>query len=98
MTFSGGAPDHHRACKHETGPNAPYAGGEFRDVSAETREEILIEQKIRLDVDGVIAFDLQVAVLESVPQRVFKELVITMILSLLGECRLPARQAGNFIA
>jgi len=92
MAFAGCASHHHRAREHETRPKTAYDGNEFLHVSAEAGQEILIDQKIRLDrADAVFALDDQVAVLEAILQRVFEKFVISMVLSLLSERRLPMR-------
>lgn len=59
---------------------------------AEARQKILIDQETGLDRAGaLITLDDQIAVLEAILQCVFEKLIITMVLSLASEGRLPMR-------
>ena len=99
MPFAGGASDHQRARSHEAGPKPAHAADDFRHDPAHAGEKILVDQEIRLDgADGAIVLDEQIAVAESVLQRVFEKFVVAVIFSLLREGGLPLRQAGNFRA
>ncbi len=99
VSFAGGASDHQRARSHEAGPKPAHATDDFRHDPAHAGEKILVDQEIRLDgADGAIVLDDQIAVAESILQRVFEKFVVAVIFSLLREGGLPLRQAGNFRA
>ena len=71
---------------HEARPEAPNADEDRFEACAYAREEILVDHEIRLYcVDGLIVLNNQVAIAESIPQRVFDEFIIAMIFSLVDE-------------
>src|SRR5215471_1688157 len=80
-----GASHHQRARPHEARPKAAQPADDFCHGSAHAREQILVDQEIRLDdADGAIVLDNdQIAVVESILQCVFEKFVVTMIFSLL---------------
>jgi hypothetical protein len=86
MSFACRAPDHQRSRAHEARPETPNANEHLFDAGAHAGEEVLINHKKWLDGPyGVIIPNDQVAVLESIRQRVFDQFVIAMIFSLIGE-------------
>jgi hypothetical protein len=86
MSFACRAPDHQRSRAHEARSETPNANEHLFDAGAHAGEEVLINHKKWLDGPyGVIIPNDQVAVLESIRQRVFDQFVIAMIFSLIGE-------------
>src|SRR5262245_15267910 len=98
MSFACRTSDHQCACMHEARPSTPNPGEHLFEARAHSRKEILVNHEKWLDgPHGVIILYDQIAVLESIPQRVFDQLVIAMIFSLIGESRSPMRQGGNLV-
>src|SRR5690349_14287404 len=99
MPFAGRASYHQRAGAQETGPQATDAADQSLGEAAGAGEKILVDDNGRLDrADGAAAFDDEVAVTEFTRQRIFDELVITMVLALAGKCPLPMRCGGDLAA
>lgn len=98
MSFSCGTSHHQSQRVHEARPKVTYARDEFFDNSAQACEEVLVDQKERLNGSNfVVVFDNQIAVAESVFHRIFEQLVVAVVFSFVGERGLPVRRAGNLV-
>src|SRR3954464_4952117 len=93
MAFSGRASHHQCAHGHETRPPAPHESGERRDRTADAGQHVLIEQEKRLDradLAASIPCD-EIAIVESLLDGVFDQLVIAMVFALAREGLGPMR-------
>jgi hypothetical protein len=92
VTFAGGAPHHERSHSHEVRPYPTDTINQATYLGAHADKEILIENKKRLDGANALVciFDDEIAVLKSLQNRIFDNLVVAMILSPTFKCTRPA--------
>ena len=92
VSFPSGASHHQRARPHEARPKSPDPGDKLLGVIIGAGHQILIDDEEGLDGADVLAVvDDEVAVVETVLERVFDEFVEAMILALAGERGPPAQ-------
>ncbi|WP_338134454.1 hypothetical protein [Bradyrhizobium elkanii] len=100
MPFAGEASDHQGAHSEKSGNEAPDARQQRLPFRSKPFENVLVEKKKRLDgmettcpVD-----DREVPVFDTLAERIFQDLVVTVILAQVGETGSPGGTTGDFVA
>src|ERR1035437_3600742 len=95
VTFTRGAPHHEQAHPHKARPCPTDKFDETLYLGIGGNEEILIENKERLDSANVAVciLDGEISVFKSLQDRILDDLVIAMILSLAFESTCPTAAA-----
>src|SRR5262245_34102524 len=99
MAFASDAPHHQRARSHQAWPHAANGVDKRAKPRAHSDQKILIEQEEGLDRTNLanrILYD-EIAVIELRVQRILNQLVISMILTFVRECNLPARTLSQIV-